>query len=178
MWSAGRSIVLCGLLTVYAALWFFLSLHSTRGALNATELPILKVDAKPGQAFAPADLDVVILAKPDDENRSIAISFAAPDSGFVRSSQQTLHGAEEMGQLASFTYRAVPAGSYILRVSLFNRHGKPRAVRDTTVRRIGRGDLDDAAGPPWPEASLGIFPVQPAIGMLGSRVEVRRGLRR
>ena len=148
---------------------FLACLFNVLRAAPPSELPILKVNARPVQAFAPADVDVVILAKPDDANRVLTISFAAPDSAFVRSTQQTLHGSEEQGQLASFTYRAVPAGTYILRVGLFTRDGKQRAVRDATVRRIGRG-LDADVGPPWPEASLGVLPLLPPIGMMGSRI--------
>lgn len=106
--------------------------------VGASELPQLKLDASPVMAFAPADVHVIVIAKPDERNRHLAVAIGANDSLYSSSSQQTLRGEEERGQLAEKTYRNVPPGTYLVVAALYDQDGKMLARASKEVRRISR----------------------------------------
>lgn len=104
----------------------------------ARELPILKVTATPRMAFSPTAIEVIVIAKPDERNRYLAVSIGAADSLFAGSSQRSLRGEEEDGQVANLTYPKVPAGTYLVVAALYDRDGKMLARETADVKRISR----------------------------------------
>lgn len=104
----------------------------------AGELPVLKVQAGPRTAFAPKEIKLVVIARPDAKNRALAIGIGAQDSAWATSSIRRLHGEQEQGQLVDVTYPGVPAGNYLVVVTLFDQQGKQIAQRSADIRRIGR----------------------------------------
>jgi hypothetical protein len=123
---------------VVSALFVTLLFSVVRAAPE--ELPQLKLDVSPTMAFAPADVVVVVIAKPDDANRTLALGIGATDAVYASSSQKSLNGSDERGQLASVTYRRVPAGNYLVVAALYDRDGKMLAQASKAVRRLSRED--------------------------------------
>jgi hypothetical protein len=107
---------------------------------HASELPQLKLTADPRIGFSPASITVTILAKPDARNRVFALSVGANDSGFAASTQRTIDGENERGELARVVYRDVPAGNYVVLAALYDREGKLLARREVDVKRLARFD--------------------------------------
>jgi hypothetical protein len=116
------------------SLLFLAGLHR----VIAEDLPDLKVTAGPQLAFAPAHIDVVVIAKPDAKNRYLAVSLGATDSAFAGSSQRSLDGEHERGELARIQYKDAPAGNYWVIAALYDRNGKMLAKREAQVKRISR----------------------------------------
>jgi hypothetical protein len=104
------------------------------------ELPQLRLDVSPEMAFAPADVRVIVIAKPDDANRTLALGIGATDSLYASSSQKSINGSDDRGELASVTYRRVPAGTYLVVAALYDREGKMLAQVSKAVRRLARED--------------------------------------
>lgn len=106
--------------------------------VRGSELPILKVTATPRMAFAPAGIEVVVIARPDEANRYLAVSIGASDSLFAASSQRSLRGEDERGEIASLSYPKVPPGTYLVVAALYARDGTLIARETADVRRISR----------------------------------------
>ena len=106
--------------------------------VRGDELPILKVTAGPKMAFAPAGIEVVVIARPDEQNRYLAVSIGASDSLFAASSQRSLRGEEERGEVANLSYPKVPAGTYLVVAALYARDGTMIARETADVRRLSR----------------------------------------
>jgi hypothetical protein len=107
-------------------------------AVNAGDLPQLKVTAEPRLGYAPGHVIVTVYAKPDAQNRYFALSVGSNDSAFAASSQRRLDGEDEPGQLARVTYRDVPPGNYLVVATLFDRSGKQLASRSVDVTKLPR----------------------------------------
>jgi hypothetical protein len=122
-----------GYLCVLLLVTFFLSAHTT-----AHDLPDLKVTAGPQMAFGPADVTITVFAKPHDQNRYLALGMGSANSAYARSSQKSLDGENEPGQLANVLYRDVPAGDYLIVATLYTREGKIRAQKEATIKRLPR----------------------------------------
>lgn len=106
--------------------------------VRGDELPVLKVTATPRMAFAPAGIEVVVIARPDEANRYLAVSIGATDSPFAASSQRSLQGDDERGEVASLSYPKVPAGTYLVVAALYARDGTMIARETAGVRRLSR----------------------------------------
>jgi hypothetical protein len=133
---AGRLVVFSAYVAVLA---FLAGLYSIiRVTPAAAALPILSVKANPKIAFAPHKIDVVVIAKPDERNRALALALSSMDSAHTASTVRQVDGADARGELLTLTYPNVPAGTYVVVATLFDRNGKPIAQRDQEVRRLGR----------------------------------------
>lgn len=121
---------------VAACAWLTLLFSVVRA--DPSDLPQLKVTADPRIAYAPGAVLVTVYAKPDDRNRYFALAVGSPDSGFAASSQRSLDGEHERGELARVTYRDVPPGNYLVVAALFDRDGKQLASRSVDVTRLPR----------------------------------------
>lgn len=121
-----------------ASFAFLVLLYSIARAAPVGDLPTLKVTASPAMAFAPADINVLIIARPDSKNRYLAVSLGANDSAFAGSSQRSLDGENERGELANIKYRDAPSGTYYIIAVLYDREGKPIAKQEAKVRRLPR----------------------------------------
>jgi hypothetical protein len=132
----GRQAVFACFVASCAFLAYLFSVVTANAGLH--ELPVLKVTAAPRMAYAPANIEVVVIAKPDAKNRYLAVSLGATDSAFAGSSQRSLDGEQERGELARILYRDAPAGNYLVVVTLFDKAGKQIARREADVRRLPR----------------------------------------
>lgn len=102
------------------------------------DLPQLKITAEPRIGYAPGHVLVTVYAKPDANNRIFSLAIGATDSGFAASSQRSLDGDNERGELAKVTYKDVPPGNYLVVAALFDRHGKQLASRSIAVKKLAR----------------------------------------
>lgn len=103
-----------------------------------SELPRLKIVATPAMAFAPEDVYVVVIARPDERNRHLSLAIGASDSLYASSSQQSLQGEDERGQLTEKTYKHVPPGNYLVVAALYDREGNLLVRATKAVRRLSR----------------------------------------
>jgi hypothetical protein len=98
----------------------------------------LDVRVSPRVAHAPATLRITVQVEPESLNRSVVV--AAEGEQFSRSSLIQLEGAESP-RIHDVQYRGLPAGRYVIGVTLFS-STDVRAVewRDVIVRGEGEGE--------------------------------------
>ena len=112
-------VVAMAKMTLRVGLCAFLTLAAT--PLGARERLTLKVS--PAVSFAPADLIVRTAVEADAANRGIEVEV---DSGeFYESSTIELEG-QSAPHTTQFEFRSLPAGSYVVGVTLLGGNGRPR----------------------------------------------------
>jgi hypothetical protein len=101
-------------------------------ALMATVTPLaagqpLKLRLSQPASMGPTTLIVQVSVEPDADNRLLAVVV---DSGeYYRGSEVAL-GGNQARRSHTFEFRNLPSGSYNIRVVLFGRGAKPKAVAD------------------------------------------------
>lgn len=111
----GTALVLAGLMTAVGA-----SLVAPRELAANTRVDIRLLRAF---GFAPADVEVCVIIQPDDDNRAMTVTVESKT--FLRESTVQLEG-NTAPRINDFRFRALPAGSYEVRVQLFDSQQRPR----------------------------------------------------
>jgi len=90
----------------------------------------LAVRVSPTKALAPADVLVCAVVERDANNRALAVEIESLD--FFSSSSAELEG-DSARRVNDFVFRALPAGEYEVRVTLYDAAGRPRGTISRTV---------------------------------------------
>ena len=114
-----------------ALLWNACSTPAPRRPLPAQPSPILWLSVRPLVALAPSDIFITLRIAPHPENRSFAVSMAAPD-GAYRLSAETLHGAAAP-VFYSWWWFQMPQGEYEVRADLYGVNARRRATARQSV---------------------------------------------
>ena len=103
-------------------LWLVVLLVATTPAGGSEAL---SVQVSPRNAFAPANLQVLVRLAPDASNRSLSI--VADSEEFFRSSEIPLEG-DRAPRSVLVAFRGVPGGEYRVSAALFDSRGDRRAL--------------------------------------------------
>jgi len=111
-----------------------LAMVSLAAAVQGAER--LSLRARPGFAFAPADVHLEFQIAPDARNRALEVT--AESFEFYRSSVIELEG-ERAQRLVTVRYPGLPAGDYSVRGALLDARGRERASveRQITIMTTG-----------------------------------------
>ncbi len=129
------------------ALQFSLFLAATGIPVAANDRPSSPISVRllPGTLLENQDLKALVRVEKEPENRRLVVALDGP--AFYSSTQRPLHGSSA-ASMHEFYFRALPAGSYLLSISVedvsgavrvterrFDVHGTPAESTDTMARR-------------------------------------------